>query len=228
MPITKVETGEIITDFESSGRLWCRKTLDEEGLTALESAWDLKAQPGARLGDKAALAPLLAPGSRLGDLVAQVLPGAFPVRLVAFDKTSENNWALPWHQDRVIALRERHTLPGYDNWTRKAGTWHCEPPLALLQGMLFARLHLDDCDEENGALEIALGSHRLGPVPAAEAAAQASACPREVCRAKRGDVLLLKMLTLHRSSRSKSRQPRRSYRIDFAAEALAPPLAWCR
>ena len=34
-------------------------------------------------------------------------PNARPVRVIAFNKTEGNNWTLPWHQDRVVALRER-------------------------------------------------------------------------------------------------------------------------
>jgi len=32
----------------------------------------------------------------------------------------------------------------------------------LLEQMLAARIHLDDCDETNGALRVLRGTHRLG------------------------------------------------------------------
>lgn len=94
------------------------------------------------------------------------LPNAKPVRVVVFDKTPQQNWGVPWHQDRVIAVKARHDVPGYHNWSQKCGVWHCEAPSAVLGQMLFLRLHLDPTDAGNGAMEIALGSHRAGAVAA--------------------------------------------------------------
>lgn len=31
-----------------------------------------------------------------------------------FDKTAERNWALGWHQDRTVVVRERKETDGYD------------------------------------------------------------------------------------------------------------------
>ncbi len=90
--------------------------------------------------------------------------------------------------------------------------------------MLFVRLHLDDTDSGNGAMEIALGSHLQGAISASSAASLAANCQTEICAAKRGDVLVLNMLTLHRSAPSRSESERRAIRIDFAGEALPEPL----
>ena len=92
--------------------------------------------------------------------------------------------------------------------------------------MLFVRMHLDRQDEDDGAMEIALGSHRHGLVPASEAAALAESLPREVTVAEPGDVLVLAMLTLHRSRPSRSGAPRRTLRIDLAEGPAPPPLRW--
>lgn len=77
---------------------------------------------------------------------------ARPVRVLAFDKTPEANWHLPWHQDRVIAVKRRVDLPDYGHWTVKNGEPHVEAPAHLLETMFNLRLHVDDCDAENGAL----------------------------------------------------------------------------
>ncbi len=92
--------------------------------------------------------------------------------------------------------------------------------------MLFVRVHLDDNDNHNGAMKIALGSHRRGAVLAQDAEAVAQQFPIEVCRAKRGDVLILNMLTLHASTPSESDRPRRVFRLDYAGFELPEPLAW--
>ena len=159
-------------------------------------------------------------------MIKELWPGAMPVRLLSFDKSSQSNWSIPWHQDRVIAVRHRRAVSGFSSWSRKGSVWHCEPPPALLSKMLFVRVHLDDCDEESGAMEIALGSHHLGAVAAGDAAELSKEHVLETCSAKRGDVLILKMLTLHRSPPSRVTKPRRALRVDFATEALPIPLEW--
>jgi ectoine hydroxylase-related dioxygenase (phytanoyl-CoA dioxygenase family) len=162
----------------------------------------------------------------LDTLASQLLPGARPVRVIAFNKTEANNWTLPWHQDRVVALRERVETPGFTNWTNKAGIWHAEPPIALLERMVFARIHLDPADEQNGCLQLALGTHALGKITAADAEATANGTPIENCIAQRGDVLFAKALILHRSSPSRTHACRRAIRIDYCAEPAPAPLEW--
>lgn len=204
--------------FEREGRLWRRAALDEVTLQALDAVCDTGAAPGRRL--------LLESPVALTALARSLLPGASPVRVVAFNKSEAENWTLPWHQDRVVALRERASAAGFDNWTNKAGIWHAEPPIALLERMLFARIHLDSADEENGCLQLALSTHAQGKIAAAEAESVAAAAPIENCIAERGDVLFAKALILHRSSPSRVSKSRRAIRIDYCAEALPAPLQW--
>ncbi len=185
----------------------------------LDQACALGTKAGARLS-QGGLAPTLA---KLSGLLA-----ANPVRIVAFNKSSGTNWGVPWHQDRVIAVEERREVEGFSNWSQKAGVWHCEPPLNLLEHILFVRVHLDDTDAESGAMEVARGSHKAGKVKAADAAEVAARYPLEVCTAKRGDVLVLKMLTLHRSGVAKQARARREVRVDFASFALPAPLNWAQ
>lgn len=213
-----------LAEFEATGRLWLRAALPEEDLERLDPL-ARPGRPGTRL-DAGAAVDVLGPSGRLGRTLSALWPGMRPVRLVAFSKDSEANWGVPWHQDRVIAVRDRAEGPGFAAWSSKGGAWHCEPPLALLEGMLFVRVHLDPATPSNGPMEIALGSHRQGVVAAAEAEALAGTCACEACLGERGDVLVLKMLTLHRSRPSRDGQPRRALRVDYAAGDLPAPLAW--
>jgi ectoine hydroxylase-related dioxygenase (phytanoyl-CoA dioxygenase family) len=204
---------------EQEGRVWFRRALSDASLAALDDAASLDAKPGERI---ASLSDL----QELEKLAVDLLPGARPVRVVAFNKTEANNWTLPWHQDRVIALRERVETPGFTNWTNKAGIWHAEPPIELLEHMLFARIHLDPADTENGCLQLALGTHKHGKIAASVAEAMAAAAPVEDCTAERGDVLFAKALTLHRSSPSRTTAGRRAIRVDYCAEDLPHSLEW--
>lgn len=209
---------------QSEGRVWFRKALGDAELDALDRVGALGERPGLRL-DLASAGNALAP---VNALAVRLIDGARPVRLVAFNKSEATNWSLPWHQDRVIAVRRREDVPGYDNWTRKSGVWHVEPPIALLERMVFARVHLDAATEQNGCMEAALGSHALGRVADAEAdvVAMRGDMRRELCVAERGDVLFVKALTLHRSQASQVTENRRALRIDYAAEQLPSPLEW--
>jgi ectoine hydroxylase-related dioxygenase (phytanoyl-CoA dioxygenase family) len=148
------------------------------------------------------------------------------VRVVAFDKNPVANWGVPWHQDRVIVVKERADISSFSNWSCKSGAWHCEPPLALLDTMLFVRVHIDPSTAENGAMEIALGSHHAGKVRAENANEIAANYETELTVADPGDVLILAMLVLHRSLPSKSKDGRRALRIDYASQPLPEPLAW--
>ena len=206
--------------FERDGIVWARAALADSDIASLEAAASGARRPGQRLANGVALP------ARLLDLAEALLPGARPVRIVAFDKRPGVNWSVPWHQDRVIAVAERHEVEGVSNWSRKDGVWHCEPPVPVLEAMMFARVHIDPCTEASGAMEVARGSHRLGPVPAGEAQARAAAFDQVVAEAGRGDVAFHKMLLLHRSRAARVPMPRRAVRIDFAAVELPSPLEW--
>lgn len=204
----------------TEGRVWFRTAVTQGLLRRLDDACALEAAPGARLAVSAADL------AEITELARAVLEEAQPVRVVAFNKSVANNWTLPWHQDRVVAVRSRAEAPGFSNWTRKAGIWHAEPPLDLLRRMIFLRVHLDSATRANGCMQIALGSHCAGKVASGDAARVAQSCQIEDCVAVRGDVLVCHALLLHRSSPSVSDAPRRAFRIDFAAEALPAPLRW--
>ncbi|MGB8812057.1 MAG: phytanoyl-CoA dioxygenase family protein [Paracoccaceae bacterium] len=207
---------------KTQGRVWLRQALGQTDLATFDAAPDVESRPGARLG----FLPALSGDAPISRLIQSLLPSARATRAVFFNKTAQSNWGVPWHQDRIIAVQARHDVPGYDNWSEKSGQWHCEPPLALLDKMLFVRLHLDPTDADNGAMEIAVGSHREGAVPAAKAEARAARYETEVCAAERGDILILNMLTLHRSRPATTANSRRTLRIDYSADTLPAPLAW--
>jgi hypothetical protein len=161
------------------------------------------------------------------DIVRPYLPtDPFPVRALFFNKTQETNWLVSWHQDLTLAVRARDEVPGFGPWSIKNGIPHVHAPVALLEQMIAVRLHLDDADESNGALRVVPGSHRLGrlsPQHIEEIRAQGNDV---VCAATAGDVLLMRPLLLHASSRSTSARPRRVLHIEYAAFSLPSGLDW--
>jgi ectoine hydroxylase-related dioxygenase (phytanoyl-CoA dioxygenase family) len=209
-------------DFAATGRLWLRQALSDADLAAYDTIANRNQGPGARVD----LCDSFSADSPLSRAITALFPDHHAVRAVVFNKTEANNWGVPWHQDRLIPVADRHRVEGYHNWSQKAGVWHCEPPLALLNQMLFVRLHLDPTDIACGPMEIALGSHLGGLTPSATCDAAAAAHQTELCTAQRGDVLVLHMLTLHRSRPAQQPSTRRTLRIDFANAALPTPLEW--
>jgi len=160
--------------------------------------------------------------------LAQAVLGdtAFAVRGILFDKIPEANWKVPWHQDVTIAVRAREDVEGFGPWSTKAGILHVQPPAQILERMISIRLHLDVCDESNGALHVIPGSHRTGRIEETEIPSILEESQAHACVVGRGGALLMRPLLLHASSPSQTPAHRRVIHLDFACEGLPFPLKW--
>lgn len=182
---------------------------------------------GVRLHGRDGLRDLLGPAGMIGAMAAQVLgDGAMPVRALLFDKSAATNWALGWHQDRTIVVRERREVAGYGPWTVKQGLQHVAPPFALLAGMMTMRVHIDPVPADNAPLLVALGSHRRGRIAEEDVEAVVARSDIHACLAERGDVWLYATPILHASHAAVRPARRRVLQIDFAAQTLPGGLAW--
>jgi hypothetical protein len=184
-------------------------------------------KPGVRIRGDPELSDWVSRKSPLGQLASTCLGAeAQPVRAILFDKNSDTNWALGWHQDRTVAVSERIEVEGYGNWTSKAGTAHVEPPFAVLERMITVRVHLDDVDSDNGPLLIVPGSHRLGRLIEAEIGSVVETGSSVACLARAGNVWVYARPILHASEASRRATKRRVLQIDFSAEHLPGGLRW--
>ena len=171
----------------------------------------------------------LAASSNVRQLVESILvPTAFIARSLLFDKRPEANWDVTWHRDTTIAVRERLDVPGYGPWSIKSGVHHVRPPARVLDHMLTVRLHLDECDESNGALLVVPGSHAANsldlatPIDAADCGARSITCPVPA-----GGALLMRPLILHASKKATdTTRRRRVLHLEFAVEPLDGGLQW--
>ena len=94
------------------------------------------------------------------DLIKQYLgENYFVVKSIYFDKPEQSNWFVSYHQDLTISVDRRLDMPGYSKWTVKQGQFAVQPPLEILETSFTLRIHLDDTDEDNGALKVIPGSH---------------------------------------------------------------------
>lgn len=150
----------------------------------------------------------------------------FAVRALIFDKTAETNWKVPFHQDLTIAVQNQMQSDGFSAWSTKAGVLHVQPPAEILQPMLTVRLHLDDCDENNGALRVLAGSHLSGKWSAKEIQDLRQLHEEEICAVPAGGVLLMRPLILHASSPAVEPRRRRVLHLEFAREELPRGLTW--
>lgn len=148
------------------------------------------------------------------------------VRSLLFDKTPQENWPVAWHQDLTIATQSVISCEGYGPWTNKDGVPHAHAPSELLEQMVTARIHLDPTDEENGALMVVTGSHRIGKIPTLSIPDLVEKSSF-TCICEPGDVLLISPLLLHSSHRSTKPNRRRILHFEYAPpNALHPHLAW--
>ncbi len=174
-----------------------------------------------------ALRNLISETGAIGQL-ASTLGGSTvrPVRILAFDKSPKRNWALGWHQDRVIAVKERIEASGFTNWTVKSGVPHVEPPKDILQQMFSLRLHLDHCGPENGVLKIIPCSWLNGPVETTTLLEGVESAEPVLCVAECGDILAMRALTYHASDAAEKPTRRRVLHVDFATCDLPDGLQW--
>jgi len=202
------------------------RLLDSVDLAALDGLLPDAVRPGTRLYGNSGLAQWLQDGS-VGSIARKLLGSAArPVRAILFDKTPKANWALGWHQDRTIAVRQQMDVDGFAHWTTKDGARHVEPPLDLLERMITARIHLDAVTQDNGPLLIARGSHTLGRIEEVVVDEVVSRCGTHACFADAGDVWMYRTPILHASDPSHSEGRRRVLQVDFAGEDLPGGLEW--
>jgi ectoine hydroxylase-related dioxygenase (phytanoyl-CoA dioxygenase family) len=78
------------------------------------------------------------------------------------------------------------------------------------------RIHMDDSTEANGPLRVLPGSHRDGVLSDAAVDARVAASEAVACLARRGDVLLMRPLLVHASSKATAGAPRRVLHVEYA------------
>ena len=160
--------------------------------------------------------------------LASSLLGSRPniVRVIFFDKTPDKNWLVTWHQDKTIALNQQKEINGWGPWSVKDNTHHVQPPLEVLNKMLTFRLHLDDANENNGCLKVIPKSHELGILSQQELTEMVNSQEPYLCKAKEGDLLLMKPHILHSSSKSINPIHRRVVHVEYSNYPLPENLSW--
>ena len=151
---------------------------------------------------------------------------AVAVQCTLFRKTPECNWKVPYHQDLSIPVTGRVAHAALSGWSIKEDGWYVQPPVELLDRLLAARLHLDPCGDDDGALRVVPETHRLGRINPERIAAMDKRRDEVVCSAEPGDLLLMRPLLLHASSKAERPNGRRVLHFLFAPPDPGCGLQW--
>jgi ectoine hydroxylase-related dioxygenase (phytanoyl-CoA dioxygenase family) len=160
----------------------------------------------------------LANDSRLATIARSILgASAYPFRATMFEKTTEANWLVVWHQDTALPLRCRQETPGWGPWSVKEGVIYAHAPASALSQVLALRIHLDDSTSQNGPLRVLPATHTLGVLSDDAIHKLAEDIAPVECCVPRGGIVVMKPLVVHSSSKSQSDCARRVLHIEYAA-----------
>lgn len=131
------------------------------------------------------------------------------VRGIAFNNAAEANWFVPWQQDRSRWQWRRYEVA------------KLETPADALKRMVTLRVYLDDCHDDDGAMEVLLGSHQHGVLRQGEILNLLDAALPRLCLAARGDIVCMRPLIVRRSQRARAPRPRRVLHLEFLPATMS-------
>lgn len=161
---------------------------------------------------------------RLKSIINTIEENAFIVKSIYFDKPENSNWFVAYHQDLTISVDKKENSEGFGPWTSKHNQFAVQPPIEILENIFTIRIHLDDTDENNGALKVIDGSH-LKNIYRPEKIDWTNE-KESFCNVGAGGIMLMKPLLLHSSSRTSNQKRRRVIHIEFSNKTLPNPLNW--
>ncbi len=148
----------------------------------------------------------------------------FVVKSIYFDKPETSNWYVSYHQDLTISVDKKIELDNFGPWTTKQNQFAVQPPIEILENIYTIRIHLDDTDENNGALRVIPKSHSK-KIYRPETIDWENE-KETTCNVKKGGIMIMKPLLLHSSGRTTNNKKRRVIHIEFSNQELPKELKW--
>lgn len=159
----------------------------------------------------------LAADPRLVGLASRTLGSqATPFRATLFEKSSQTNWLVPWHQDTALPLTTSFDAHGWGPWSEKDGIIYAHAPGWALSRVVALRVHLDASTIENGPLRVIPYSHTSGVLSDEGVLEHVKKHPQVFCCVPRGGVLAMCPLLIHSSSKTRNADPRRVLHLEYA------------
>jgi ectoine hydroxylase-related dioxygenase (phytanoyl-CoA dioxygenase family) len=148
----------------------------------------------------------------------------FIVKSIYFDKPEKSNWFVSYHQDLTISVDKKIEDENFSNWTNKHNQFAVQPPKEILENIVTVRIHLDDTNEDNGALKVLKKSHlkSICRIDSIEFEKEIEV----FCNVKSGGIMLMKPLLFHASNKTTNDKNRRVIHIEFSNKLLPKKLQW--
>lgn len=162
---------------------------------------------------------------KLTQRIKSIIENAISIKSIYFDKPPNSNWIVNWHQDLTINIKGRIDDPAFKNWRNLETRTVVQPPLSILENIFTIRIHLDDCNEKNGALRVCEKSHNSGVILIKNGIDEYLK-NEKVCEVQKGGILIMKPLILHSSRRTENKLKRRVLHIEFTNSTLPQELYW--
>ena len=148
----------------------------------------------------------------------------FIVKSIYFDKPEKSNWFVAYHQDLTISVDKKESIEGFSSWTSKYNQFAVQPTIDILENIFTIRIHLDETDENNGALKVIDGSHskniyRPGTI-------DWKIEKESFCKVEAGGIMIMKPLLLHGSNRTSNNKRRRVIHIELSNISLPEKINW--
>lgn len=159
------------------------------------------------------------------EIIRSIDPNAFLVKSIFFEKSPEADWYVTWHQDIPINVNKKKSTAGYSAWTNRDRVISVRPPQEISKGIFSIRIHLDETNENNGALKVIAGSHNKVFATEELNLISNNSVPTS-CNVQAGGIHLMRPLLLHASSKTKNQKKRRVIHLEFCSMELANGLEW--
>lgn len=162
---------------------------------------------------------------KLKSIISELsIDSCFIVKSIYFDKPETSNWFVSYHQDLTISVDKRIELENFGPWTVKQNQFAVQPPIEILKNIFTIRIHLDDTNEQNGALKVIPKSH-LKNIYRPETI-NWNIETETICNVPKGGIMIMKPLLLHGSNKTTNNKKRRVIHIEFSTLELPQDLKW--
>ncbi len=101
-----------------------------------------------------------------------------------------------------------------------------QPPAALLERLIAARLHLEPCGPTDGPLKVVAASHRSRRLTELDMPAARNVAHEVTCLAETGEALVMRPLLLHSSPKAHGGSRRRVLHFVFGPADPGFGLSW--
>ena len=146
-------------------------------------------------------------------------------RSVLFTKPSTANWRVPWHQDVLVQVADSKNATQTGPFYYKEGIPHIQPPVSVMEEVTSIRIHLTNCNREDGPLRVKPGTH-LNGYRDFSGITNFDDNEAETIICSAGDILFFSPLLLHSSLPTTSGHPRMVLHLEVSKTSLPSPHQW--